>query len=124
MLGNLHWSNSSRFDMLLDVAVQCISNTHQCSSFGIETRVDNPSMSSIGTVARSEFGCYIDEGASIFKNGTAFAVYNLGCRGFGDFDSSQFQLPSSFLGLHATKMFLNSVSASRFKAAACFKMRF
>jgi hypothetical protein len=71
MLGDLHWSNSNKFDMLLDGAFQCIPNTHQCSSFGIQPRVNYPSMSSIGTVARSEIRRYIDEGASI-KNRTAF----------------------------------------------------
>jgi hypothetical protein len=71
MLGDLHWSNSSKFNMLLDGAFQCISNTHQCSSFGLQARVNNSSMSSIGTVARSEIRRYIDEGASI-KNRTAF----------------------------------------------------
>jgi hypothetical protein len=87
MLGNLHWSNSSKFDMLLDVAFQCISNTHQCSSFGIQARVNNPSMSSIGTVARSEIGWKIDKGASI-ENGTACVVYDLGCLGFGELNLS------------------------------------
>jgi hypothetical protein len=124
MLGNLHWSNSSKFNMLLDVAFQCIWNTHQCSSFGIQTRVGDPSMSSIGTVARSEIGCYINKGASI-KNGTAFVVYDLGCRGFGDFDSI---VDSNSLALFSVclqqNLFLNSVSASPFKAAACFKTRF
>ena len=82
MLGDLHWSNSSKFDMLLDGAFHCISNTHLCSSFGIQARVNNPCMSSIGTVARSEIRRYIDKGASI-KNRTAFVEYDLGCRGFG-----------------------------------------
>jgi hypothetical protein len=87
MLGDLHWSNSSKFDMLLDGAFQCISNTHHCSSFGIQARVNNPSMSSIGAVDKSEIRRYINKGASI-ENRTVFAVYDLGCRGFGDLNSS------------------------------------
>jgi hypothetical protein len=102
MLWHFPGRNSSKFNMLLDVAFQCISNTDQCSSFSIQTRVDHPSMSSIGTAARSEIGCYIDAGA-IIENWMAFVVYDLGCRGFGYLNSSGFHLPSSFLGLHASK---------------------
>jgi hypothetical protein len=73
VLGNLHWCNSSEFNMLFDGAFQCISNTHQCSAFGIQVRVNNPGMSSVGTVARREIRQYIDKGASI-ENRTAFVV--------------------------------------------------
>jgi hypothetical protein len=59
-------------------------------------------MSSIGTVAMSKIGCYTDEGASI-ENWTASVVFDLGCRGFDGLNSRGFHLPSSFLGLHASK---------------------